>query len=177
MTIDELRYPLGKYYPPENITANQREEWLNTIIDLPTQMDAAAKNLNDEQLDCPYREGGWTVRQVVHHVADSHMNAYIRFKLAITEDNPTIKPYEEKDWAELNDSKNAPIENSLLIIKYLHRRWAQVIQQIKDAEWERTFYHPENKRTYTLAFALGLYAWHSQHHVAHITNLRKLKGW
>lgn len=177
MTTEDPRYPIGKYVPTQEITKQVMEEWMAIIAALPTQMELAIKHLNDEQLDCPYREGGWSVRQVVHHVADSHMNAYIRFKLALTEENPTIKPYQEERWAELADSKFGTLEDSLAMLKALHSRWSHVLQNISAAEWERTFTHPQYKRTTSLQFNLGLYAWHSQHHVAHITQLRKQKGW
>ncbi len=177
MSNEDLRYPIGKYYPPQDITKQVMEEWMAIIAALPTQLELAVKNLNDDQLDCPYREGGWSVRQVVHHLADSHMNAYIRFKLALTEESPTIKPYKEELWAELADSKYGTLEDSMALLKALHSRWSHVLQNITGDEWLRTFNHPENKRTYTLQFVLGLYAWHSQHHTAHVTHLRKRMGW
>jgi uncharacterized damage-inducible protein DinB len=138
-------------------------------------MRAAVRGLTEAQIDTPYREGGWTVRQVVHHVPDSHLNSYVRFKLALTEDEPTIKPYREDQWAKLPDSQQ-PIENSLVILESLHRRWMIVLRSISDAGWQRTFRHPELGPT-TLDKSLALYSWHGQHHVAHITKLREKMGW
>ncbi|MBK9636370.1 MAG: bacillithiol transferase BstA [Bacteroidetes bacterium] len=177
MDVQDPRYPIGKYLPQADFTKEVMENWLAIIAALPTQLDLAIKNLNDDQLDTPYRDGGWTVRQVVHHVADSHMNAYIRFKLALTEENPTIKPYQEERWAELADSKYGTLEDSLMLLKVLHSKWSHVMQNMSDEEWDRTFTHPQYNRVSTLKFNLGLYAWHSQHHTAHITHLRSRKGW
>jgi hypothetical protein len=175
-TIDP-RFPIGKYTPPKDFTKELIKEWIDIIIALPAQMELAVKGLNDEQLDTPYRDGGWTVRQVVHHVGDSHMNAYIRFKLALTEDNPTIRPYHEELWAELADSKYGTLEDTLVLLKVLHSKWSHVIQNMTDEEWERVFTHPQYNRTTSLKFNLGLYAWHSLHHVAHVTSLRERMNW
>lgn len=176
-SMDTLRFPIGQYVPPEIITPEILIEWRTTIESLPARMRAAVNGLNDEQLNTCYRAEGWTLRQVVHHVADSHMNAYIRFKLALTEDHPTIKPYLEERWAELPDGKFEKVEISLDILVALHRRWNIVLKNIKTDEWKKSVFHPQSNRTMTLEYLLGLYAWHSQHHLAHITNHRKSQGW
>lgn len=177
MNIDPQRYPIGKYTPPEQITEQQISRWTEVIETMPHKMREAVNGLTAEQLDTPYREDGWTLRQVVHHTADSHMNAYIRFKLTLTEDNPTIRPYREERWAELPEARYAQIELSLKILEALHARWTLVLRYMSSTDWTRTYYHPDNKRTYRLDEALGLYAWHSEHHIAHITYFRKNTGW
>jgi DinB family protein len=175
MTQDP-RYPIGKY-EPQPFSAGQKEIWLNDIKYLPELLEHAILNLDAAQLDTHYREGGWTVKQLVHHVADSHINAYVRFKLGMTEDNPTIKAYEEKLWAELDDVKKLPINISLTLLHALHARWYEAIKNLTDEAWQRTLYHPEHKKTFTLWHFLGMYAWHGKHHVAHITSLREKNGW
>lgn len=169
-------FPLGKYQP-QPYSEKQKQDWLNDIKFLPQSLENAVLNLDAAQLDTPYREGGWTVKEVIHHVADSHMNAYIRFKLGLTENNPTIKPYEQELWAQLSDSKNMPINISLTLLHALHARWYEVLRHIQDPEWERTVFHPEQQKTMTLWYLLGMYAWHGLHHTAHVTELRKRKGW
>jgi uncharacterized damage-inducible protein DinB len=170
------RYPTGKY-EPQTFSAVRKEKWLADIKFLPEELERAVLNLDAHQLDTPYREGGWTVRQLVHHVADSHMNAYIRFKLGLTEDNPTIKPYDEKEWAKLPDNERVPINVSLTLLHALHQRWYEIIRDLPDAAYERTVVHPEHGRQMSLWFLLGLYAWHGKHHTAHITSLRESQGW
>ena len=170
------RYPVGKFVWPEKISEDDRRKYIGHIEELPAKLRAAVQGLSDAQLDTPYRDGGWTVRQVVHHLPDSHMNAYVRFKLALTEDGPTIKPYAEDKWAELPDGKTAPIENSIVLLDSLHRRWVSIIKSMKPEDYSRTFRHPELGLV-TLERNLALYAWHSRHHVAHITSLREQKGW
>jgi uncharacterized damage-inducible protein DinB len=171
------KYPIGQY-EPKPFSIGQKIEWMADIKFLPLQLENAVLNLDEHQLLTPYREGGWTVQQLVHHVADSHINAYCRFKLGLTEDNPTIKPYDEKRWAELNDTHKTPINISLTLLHALHQRWDEVLKQISDDEWNNhTVYHPESKRTMRLWFLLGMYAWHGKHHVAHITSLRERMGW
>jgi hypothetical protein len=157
------------------MTPEQKKECLENIEQTPARMRAAVRGLSNAQLDTPYRDGGWTVRQVVHHVPDSHLNSYVRFKLALTEDEPTIKPYREDQWAELPDSQQ-PIENSLVILESVHRRWMIVLRSIDEAGWKRTFRHPELGPV-TLEKNLALYSWHGQHHVAHIAKLREKMGW
>ena len=170
------RYPIGKY-EQEPFSAKQKQDWINDIRLLPQALENAVLNLDEAQLNTPYREGGWTVKQVVHHVADSHMNAYCRFKLALTEDNPTIKPYQEHLWAELPDTKNLPINISLTLLHALHARWIEILVNMKDEDFNRTAVHPEYQKTLTLWYFLGMYAWHSRHHTAHITTLRQKKNW
>ena len=170
------RYPIGTYEMPAKITPELRAEAIREIAAVPEKMRAAVKGLNDAQLDTPYREDGWTVRQVVHHVPDSHMNAYIRWRLALTETEPTIKPYEQSAWAKLEDAEHAPVEVSLRLLEPLHERWVRLLRSVKDEEFARTFRHPDFG-VRTLDWMLFLYAWHGKHHTAHITELRKAKGW
>lgn len=169
------RYPVGKFSYSGPPTPEQRKEFLDDVEQTPARLRAAVRGLSDAQLDTPYRDGGWTVRQVVHHVPDSHLNSYVRFKLALTEDEPTIKTYMEDRWAELPDSLQ-PIENSLVMLESLHRRWMVVLKSLSEADWARTFRHPE-LGPMTLEKTLALYSWHGKHHVAHITSLRERMGW
>ena len=173
--IEELRFPVGRFTPPVTATAAVRAEQIETIRQLPARLGAAVAGLNAAQLDTPYREGGWTVRQVVHHLADSHANAYIRCKLALTEDWPTIKPYDEAAWARLPDNA-LPVEASLKFIEGLQIRWAALFASLMEAEFQRGYRHPE-LGLQNLASVLALYAWHSRHHCAHIANLRRRMGW
>lgn len=175
MTTDP-RYPIGKY-KPQPFSPAQKEEWLADIKFLPNGLEAALQNLDEAQLQTPYREGGWTVHQLVHHVADSHMHAYMRFKFGLLETEPTIKPYEENDWVKTADVQNLPINISITLLFALHTRWHEFLKHISDVDWQRTVYHPEHKKSMTLWFLLGMYAWHGRHHVAHITELRQQKGW
>ncbi|TDH28990.1 putative metal-dependent hydrolase [Segetibacter sp. 3557_3] len=172
----DLRYPVGKYeikpYSPE-----LKEKWLRDIQFLPTDLEMVLLNLDEYQLDTPYREGGWSVKQLVHHVADSHMNAYTRFKLALTEDNPTIKPYDEKGWATLDDVYAVPVNVSITLLHALHQRWHAAIRNLSEERFDRTVYHPGNKIKMSLWQLLGMYAWHGRHHVAHITALRNRNNW
>ncbi len=176
-TLHSLRYPVGEFVFPDQVTSQQITDYLVTIDQLPALLASSVSGLNDQQLDTPYRDGGWTLRQVVHHIADSHMNAYCRFKLAFTEDNPTIKPYEEGRWAETPDSKHGDVAISLNLIRNLHARWHSFLMSLTPDSWSRTFYHPESKRKVRLDECLALYAWHSKHHLAHITVLTKKMGW
>jgi uncharacterized damage-inducible protein DinB len=176
----DLRYPIGEFewIPPENeeqIT-RQRVHYTDVLAKLPSNMRAAVEGLSAEQLDTPYRPGGWTVRQVVHHVPESHMNAYVRFKLALTENNPAIKTYDEKEWAKLPDVQVTPIEVSLQLLQALHTRWVDTVQQMRPSDFSRTLFHPE-RGPLTLDQLLAMYAWHSAHHTAHITSLRERMGW
>jgi uncharacterized damage-inducible protein DinB len=170
-----LRYPIGRFKPPAANTPEVRAAYIDAIRNLPAQLRAAVARLNDAQLDTPYRDGGWTVRQVVHHLGDSHANSFIRFKLALTEDWPVIKPYDEAAWARLPDNA-LPIESSLGFIEAMHFRWAALLEAMSEADFARGFDHPKNGRQ-TLALALAIYAWHGAHHTAHITGLRQRQGW
>jgi hypothetical protein len=173
---DDPRYPIGKHRRPLTVTAEDRERYLATLDWLPQGMRDAVAGLNDAQLDTPYRDGGWTVRQVVHHVADSHANMVVRVRLALTEDWPTIKPYDEAAWARLEDAKALPVDSSLEILEGLHARITVLLRSLGESEWQRGYEHPENGRT-TLDQAAALYDWHSRHHVAHVTELRRRRGW
>jgi uncharacterized damage-inducible protein DinB len=173
--LETLRYPIGKFHTPPTGTEEVRAAHIQTLAELPGRVRAAVAGLNDAQLDTPYREGGWTVRQLVHHIADSHANSYVRFKLALTEEWPTIKPYEEGAWAELTDSR-LPIAPSLAILDGLHARWVALLHSMSEADFHKGFTHPERGKM-TLATALALYDWHSRHHTAHITALRTRNGW
>jgi uncharacterized damage-inducible protein DinB len=170
------RYPIGKYQMPPHIAPQSRATAIEEIASTPEKVRAAVQGLTDAQLDTPYREGGWTVRQVVHHIPDSHMNAYIRWRLALTENEPTIKPYEESAWAKLEDAAHAPVEVSLRLLEPLHERWVRLLHATKADQFALTFRHPEHG-VRTLDWMLFLYAWHGKHHTAHITELRKHKGW
>lgn len=171
----DLRFPIGKPERPDTLTEAQRRECIQAIAETPGKLKAAVAGLSQQQLDTPYRPEGWTVRQVVHHLADSHMNSFTRFKLALTEIEPTIKPYQEARWAELPDSKE-PIDPSLTLLDSLHQRWVSLLKAIPPGDWARKFNHPESGPQ-TLDKALALYSWHGRHHVAHITSLRERNGW
>ena len=174
--LDELSYPIGRFSPPAASLPGIRAAHIETLRQLSERLRAVTAGLNDAQLDTPYREGGWTARQVVHHVADSHANAYIRFKLALTEDWPTIKPYDQAAWANLADSRGLPIGGSLAIIKGLHERWVALLESLSEEDFHKGYNHPESGRQ-TLATVLALYAWHARHHTAHIAGLRARQGW
>jgi len=176
MLKTNLSYPIGDYAPKAYSEA-QKEEWLAEIKFLPLTLEQAVANLDTFQLDTAYREGGWTVQQLVHHIADSHMNAYCRFKLGFTEHNPAIRPYEEKLWATTPEVELVPINMSITLLHALHARWHEFLSQLTLADWQRTVYHPEYKKELTLWHLLGMYAWHGRHHVAHITGLRDRMGW
>jgi hypothetical protein len=173
----DLRYPIGPFEWQGSATADDRRRSIEAIERAPAALRSALAGLNAEQLDTPYRPGGWTVRQVAHHVPESHMNAYIRFKLALTEDQPTIKPYNEKLWAGTADVGLTPIETSLAILDALHQRWVILLRSLAPADFARTFTHPQYGQTFPLDWALAMYAWHGAHHIAHITSLRQRMGW
>ncbi len=168
---DQAKYPIGKFKAPASYTQHEMLQWIEEIKALPGKLRHAVMTLNEKQLDTPYRLGGWTIRQVVHHVADSHLNSLARFKLALTEDNPTIKPYEEGDWALLADYK-LPVEPALRMLEGIHMRWVAILETLTDEQWDRTFVHPASGESVGLRKALGLYAWHGNHHLAHITGVR-----
>jgi uncharacterized damage-inducible protein DinB len=174
--MPDPRFPIGKFSYAAPPTDEQKKQFLSDIEQTPARLRAALAGLSDQQLDTPYRDGGWTPRQVAHHVVDSHMNSYVRFKLALTEDDPIIKPYMENLWAELPEAKYAPVEVSLSLLDNLHQRWMLMLRKIDDGQWKRTFRHPE-RGSITLEQNLALYAWHGRHHVAHITALRGKMGW
>ena len=169
--LERLRYPIGRYVrPTAALDEATRVEYIKELERLPAVMRSLAGNLNGAQLDKPYRPGGWTIRQVVHHVPDSHMNMYTRMKLAVTENAPTIKPYNEDSWAQLEDGRTAPVDISLDLLDALHRRWVFFLRSLKEADFEKTFIHPEMKGPVPLYQGLALYAWHGKHHAAHIRN-------
>jgi uncharacterized damage-inducible protein DinB len=174
--MEDPRYPIGPFQFDGQVDPARRSQRIDEIAAAPGHLRAAIAGLTPAQLDTPYREKGWTVRQVVHHVPDSHLNAYTRIKLALTEDEPTIKPYEEARWAELPDMRG-PVEISLALLESLHRRWVLLLRELTPADLNRRFRHPEHGRTMALDEVLALYAWHGRHHVAHITSLRRRMGW
>lgn len=171
----DMKYPIGTFQFDGEITSGVTEDWINEIEKLPALLRDAVKDLNDDQLDTAYRFGGWTVRQVIHHLADSHMNAYIRFKLALTEENPVIKPYDETKWAELSDYK-LPINTSLSLLETLHIRWTSLLRNLTPADMKKTFIHPSSGEV-SVGQNIGIYAWHGRHHLAHITSLCNRRGW
>ena len=172
---EDLRYPIGKFVAATETSDVQRDAWLDSVAGLPQRLRNALNGLSETQLETPYRPGGWRVRQVVHHLPDSHLNAYTRFKLALTEDNPTIRPYDEARWAELEDS-SAPVEVSLALLDALHKRWVMLLRSLSESDWQRTFQHPKLGKS-ALERNLALYAWHGEHHAAQITALREREGW
>jgi len=174
--MTDPRYPIGKFSFSGPTSEAQRKQLIDDIAQTPAALRSAVAGLDPKQIATPYRDGGWTVRQVVHHVPESHMNAYIRFKLALTEDDPTIKPYMEDRWARTEDVEATPLEVSLAMLDLLHDRWVRLLRSLKPEDWKRTFRHPE-LGTVSLEKSLALYAWHGKHHVAHVTELRKRMGW
>jgi hypothetical protein len=174
--MEDLRYPIGKYQP-QPFSDELKEQWLNDIKFLPNAVESAILNLSEEQLKTAYREGGWTVHQLVHHIADSHMNAFIRCKLGYTEKDPVIKTYEEKEWVKTPDVQNVPVNISITLLFSLHARWHEFLSNLSEAEYQRAVFHPEHKTLISLWNLLGLYAWHGRHHVAHINNLRNRMNW
>jgi hypothetical protein len=171
--LEKLKYPIGKFQKPKNIDKFQIEDWIKIIKGFPDKVVNEVKNLTEKELEKQYRPDGWTITQVVNHCADSHMNSFIRFKLTLTEDTPTIKPYFENLWAELPDSKNFPIESSLEILKGLHERWVNLMENLSEIELEKEFLHPESKERISLKTNIGIYAWHCEHHLAHIVNAKQ----
>lgn len=170
-------YPIGTFTLVGEITPARREGWIAEVADVPAQLRAAVHGLTEAQFDTPYREGGWTIRQVVHHLPDSHLNAYLRFKLALTEDNPTIKPYAEARWAELPDTAGTAVGVSLVMLESLHRRWVVLLKAMTESDWSRTYFHPDQQKSLALGHVLAMYAWHGKHHLAHINGLRDRMGW
>lgn len=174
--MDALRYPLGRFDLSTTVPENDFAKYIEEIATTPARLEKAIQNLNEDRLNTPYRPEGWTVRQVVHHLPDSHINSYTRFRLALTEDRPTVRPYHEERWAELEDGKNAPVEVSLNLLKALHARWVLLLRSMTPEQYQRAFVHPEYG-TIRLSTALAAYAWHGNHHIAHITSLRERMGW
>jgi len=170
MDLEQLKYPIGKFTMPEIFDERQIEIWISEIEALPNQIKQATKKLTEKQLNQTYRPGGWTLKQVVHHIPDSHMNAYIRFKQAITEDVPTIRPYYEERWAETEEAKNGDIQMSIALLMGLHQRWVAFLKTLNPEDYQRKYIHPELGQAFTLANMLGTYAWHGKHHLAHITS-------
>lgn len=177
MNIDLLRYPIGKFLPPSVITAVDRVGYIQDIESLPDEIRVAVTGLTDEQLDTPYRPDGWTLRQVVHHLPDSHLNSYLRFKWAVTELQPVIKAYDQKDWARLADAKEAPIEISLAMLAGIHGRWVWFLKNLTENDWKKCFIHHETNKLIPLDLNLSLYAWHGKHHLGHIQTLKRRKSW
>jgi len=174
MSEQNLQFPIGPYIVPEPINSKHHQDWVQRIASLPERLETLVKPLSTTQLATPYRPGGWTVQQLIHHIADSHMNAYIRFKLGMTEEEPTIKPYDQDAWSNLPDNK-LPIEVSMTLIQGIHLRWTHCLEGFRD--WQRKVYHPEQATTISLEVLAGMYAWHGDHHLAHIQNLISRKGW
>lgn len=175
--LETLRYPIGKFECPSEITYQHLQLWIDTLEQFPDKLRNIVSNLTDGQLDTPYRPEGWTVRQVVHHVSDSHHHSYVRFKWALTEDKPVIKYYFEKEWANLDDAKHAPIEMSLNHLKAVHVKLNYLLRSLNESQLKRTFIHPEHNEETSLKENIGKYAWHSNHHYAHVHNLLQNKGW
>lgn len=175
--MEDLRYPIGKFTTPDTITEQQKNDWIAILEHFPLRLENLVSHLSKEQLDTPYREDGWTIRQVVHHCSDSHHNGYVRFKWALTEDTPVIKAYNEKDWAELFDTKSAPITPSILHLKAVHAKLVYLLKGLTAEQLDRSFIHPETNKEVSLRKNIGIYAWHASHHFAHIENLLIRKGW
>lgn len=175
--LEALKFPIGKYIKPNTLTANITQAYISEIESFPKRLRAEVSHLKEEQLDTPYRPEGWTIRQVVHHCADSHMNSLIRFKLALTEEAPTIKPYYEERWAALADSKTMPIAPSLELLEGLHQRWTVLLKNLNETDLAKTFIHPEHGKSFRIDENIGVYAWHGNHHLAHITSLKSRMHW
>lgn len=175
--LEQQKYPIGKFIPAEYISDQDLDLYIKNIKEFPGHLKNLVEDWNDDQLDTQYRPGGWKVRQLINHISDSHMNSFIRFKLALTEDNPTIKCYNETKWAELQDSFSMDIKPALQILKGLHKRWVFELKSLTNREFESTFFHPEENRTITLKESVAFYSWHCEHHLAHIKNLKIEKGW
>lgn len=175
--IESLRYPIGRFVPPVAYSDFLIKDFINDIRHLPSLIELAVQNLDENQLQTPYRPGGWTLQQLVHHIADSHVNAYVRFKLTLTESNPIIKPYQEAQWAELPDTFQTPVNVSLTLLHSLHRRWVNLLDALQPEDWERSYIHPEQHRSFSLKHALAMYAWHGKHHLAQVVRLKEKEGW
>ncbi|NND77847.1 MAG: putative metal-dependent hydrolase [Flavobacteriales bacterium] len=176
MDIEKLKYPIGEWQEPKAINTEGLRTWISTIADLPKKLTAVLKDMDNEKLEWIYRPEGWSIRQVVHHLADSHMNSFIRFKLALTEDLPTIRPYNEAKWAEMDDHLKTDVSASLLILEGVHLRWNVLLNAMNNEDFNRKYHHPESNREYTLAEATSLYAWHCKHHLAHLLQAMENEG-
>ncbi len=177
LTAEKLRYPIGKVKLPEVITPKHIKAWISILDEPPEKLNYLVRNLSEKQLDTPYRDGGWTIRQVLHHLVDSHMNSYIRFKWTLTEEEPVIKAYFEDRWANLPDTKDAPVDLALQALEALHAKWTYLLQGLNPDQLKRCFIHPESNSKVSLEQNIGIYAWHSEHHIAHIEQLMKRRGW
>lgn len=177
LSIEKLKYPIGKFDGDQEVSNTKRSKWIKTIKRFPKKLKAEVKSLSKSQLDTPYRPGGWTVRQLVHHIADSHVNSYVRFRWTLTEQLPKIKTYNQNLWAELPDARSAKIDLSVNIITAIHARWVALLEEMNPEHFERELYHPEMDKNLSLNFMLSLYAWHCDHHLAHITELKKRSKW
>ena len=175
--LEPFRFPVGRYSVPASISAEDRAKWIENIRSLPQKMRNVVVRLSEDQLNTPYRPEGWTIRQVIHHVADSQLNCYIRYKWTMTENNPTIKAYNQKDWGNLTDSLQGPVDMSLDLLEAVHKRWTWFMDNLNEDDWNRTFVHPENGRKISLNINLSVYSWHSDHHLAHITSLTERMNW
>jgi len=177
LDLEKLKYPIGKFTPPDNYSTAYLSEKIEEIENFPKRLENETLHLTDEQLDTPYRPDGWTVRQVIHHCAESHMNCYIRIKWALTENNPVIKAYDEVLWSELNDNLTMPIQPTLDLLKGLHFRLAYIMKNLSESDLEKTFVHPSDNSENKIKMIIGSYTWHGNHHLAHITSLKKYKNW
>ncbi|MCL6523924.1 MAG: putative metal-dependent hydrolase [Thermoflavifilum sp.] len=175
--LEAMRYPIGRFQAPNPITDEDIHRSINAIATLPQELEKSVIHLQTAQLQTPYRPGGWTVQQVIHHLSDSHMQVYARFKLALTEDNPVVKPFAEDRWAALPDSTLVPIEASLALLHALHSRWVALMEAMLPEQWERTYFHPEHQQSFSLKWVACMYAWHGRHHLMHIVKLRERMGW
>ncbi|MBT8323776.1 MAG: putative metal-dependent hydrolase [Winogradskyella sp.] len=176
-SMEKLRFPIGDYKKPSKITAQDISKWIADIASFPTKLAKEVNHLTEDQLNTRYRPEGWTIKQVIHHCADSHINSVVRFKLTLTENKPVIKPYFEDRWAELKDVEHAPIDASIKLLEGLHQRWSILLKHLTETELKKTFVHPEHGREFSIEENIGVYAWHCNHHLAHITSLKKRKGW
>jgi hypothetical protein len=174
---EAIRYPIGRFVKPDRFNPADRRSWLQAIAALPSWLDVLMQNLDAEQLETPYREGGWNMNQVIHHLADSHMNAFIRLKLALTENEPTVKPYEETRWAETPEIQSVPANVSITLLHALHRRWTDLLERMTDTDWERGYYHPELQQVVPLWEMTAKYAWHGRHHMEQLRAMREREGW
>lgn len=177
LDTEKASYPIGRHTPVTQHDDRKRKEWITLIEAMPSWLDPCIENLDEQQLRTPYRPGGWNTQQVIHHIADSHMNGYIRLKLALTEDKPAIKPYNENAWTMLADVEQSPVNVSITLLHALHRRWATVLKSLTDEQWERTYFHPEHNRHFTIWEMTDQYAWHGRHHMEQIRSLRTRMGW